>query len=155
MSGLTPLLDKRRIERQSAEQALARAVVAHGAAVERAEQASAKLAEHVARAPVQAESSLATGLSVARAAAFAQRHADRTAQLKRVLVEASSARAQRAAELSAAQHALAEGTAGERAVTQHLARAEQSQQRARQRREQEARDEEAATRIFARKERPL
>jgi hypothetical protein len=50
---------------------------------------------------------------------------------------------------------LAEGSAGERAVEQHLARAEQTEQRARRRREQEAQDEQAATRIFARKEPPL
>jgi len=151
MSSLAPLLDKRRGERQSREQALARAVSAHTAAAHAAAHAHDALAAHVAKTPVPAANGTASGLALGRTAAFAKRHADRTAKLKLALEHAERALAEQAVHVEHAQRSLAKGSADERAVEQHLAREHLKHARAGERREQEAQDEEAAARIFARK----
>jgi len=151
MSSLAPLLDKRRVDRQSSEQALARAISAHNAAAHAAAHAHDALAAHQAKAPAPPAGGTATGLALARIGAFAKRHADRAAKLKLALERAERELAERAAKVEQAQRMLAKGSADERAVEQHLAREHAKAARARERREQEAQDEAAATRIFARK----
>jgi hypothetical protein len=151
MSSLAPLLEKRRVQRQSSEQALAQAISAHTAAARAAVHAHDALAAHLARAPAPAASGTATGLVLARAAAFAQRHAERAGKLKLALARAEQLLAERAVKVEHAQCLLAKGSADERAVEQHLAREHITEARARHRREQEAQDEDAAARIFARK----
>lgn len=152
---LTPLLDKRRVERQSAEQALAGAIAKHEAAAQTLARAEQALAAHLAKQPgaptdSSASSSL-SGHSLARAALFGQRHAETGARLKHALLRAHGQLAAATAEREQAQRALARASEGERAIEQRQARLQRAEAERQAHREQEAADEQAAAQIIARK----
>lgn len=153
---LTPLLEKRRVERQNAEHALARAIASHDAATQTVERAQQALAAHTAKRPepalesAPAESS--SGSSLARAAAFGQRHADTSARLKQALMRAHAHLASLTADLEVARQKLARASAGERALEQHQARLEHEAAQRAEHRDQDAADEQAAAQIIAQKE---
>jgi len=151
---MTPLLDKRRVERQQAEQTLARALADQLAAATAVGEAEKGLVAHAAKRPrseVRAQGTV-TGVELARASAFAQRHLDQQSQLKLKLARAQQLLAERAGLVAQAQQGLARSSAGERAVEQHTLRADQELEKKRQRREQDALDEQAAARIIARRD---
>jgi len=156
---LVALLEKRRVERQGAEQALARAVASHEAAAQTVARAEQALAAHVAKRPAApsevGSSDPLTGHELTRAAAFGQRHAEEAGRFKQGVLRAHAQLAALAADMLEAQHKLARASADERALEQHQARLERTEAQRLERREQEAADEDAAAQIIARKGSPL
>jgi hypothetical protein len=151
-SALAPLLEKRRGERASQEQALARANASRNEAASAVARAEDALEQHrSARPELPPHSGEVSGLALQREAAFARRHVDLTERLARELAAAERSLAERQAQLEHAQLALARASADERAIERHEAGRAQARDKQREHREQEALDEQAAARIFARK----
>lgn len=151
-SALAPLLDKRRVERESQEQALARATASRNAAASAVARAQDALEQHRSVRPeLPQHSGEVSGLALQRGAAFARRHVDRAARLARELAAAERSLAEQEAQLERAQLALARASGDERAIERHEARRAHARDKQREQREQEALDEQAAARIFARK----
>lgn len=128
----------RNAQRGGAELALAQASSELNAAQEALARAQAALDAHRAAAPLApagAEGPI-DALELQRAAAFAQRHSERSRVLQQRVQQAQALVTQRTAAVSAAQDALAQARADERVIERDRERFESVQRRAREQAEQ-------------------